>query len=151
MDTAEVAAELGITARLLRQFLRSDYSTFAAVGSGARYDFTDRDLPTIQKRFSEWKGDGKPRADNDRKPKVTVSRHKKSDVQVLRDAEVWAEEAAERAAKDRPSVAEEMLDIRNPRVRARVLRDAQAAEDRLMQRLLAAGQHITQPRDRKVS
>jgi hypothetical protein len=137
MDTAEVAAAVGTTPRLLRQFLRSDYSTFQSVGSGARYDFTERDLPTIEKRFAEWKGDGKPRPDNDRKPKVTSAKPK-TEAQVKRDADVWAEEG--------PIVFE---DIRNPRVRARVRRDAQAAEDRLMQRLLAAGRHITQLGDRK--
>jgi hypothetical protein len=35
-------------------------------------------------------------------------------------------------------------DIRDPRVRARVKRDAQAAEMRLMLLLLAKGMHVTQ-------
>jgi hypothetical protein len=44
MDTSEVAEKLGTTPRILRQFLRSPSSTFVAVGSGSRYDFTAKDL-----------------------------------------------------------------------------------------------------------
>ena len=54
MDTKDVAQRIGTTPRTLRQFLRSAYSTFVPVGSGARYDFTERELPTISKRFREW-------------------------------------------------------------------------------------------------
>lgn len=139
MDTSEVASAIGTTPRMLRQFLRSGYSTFVPVGSGARYDFTERDLPTLTKRFNDWKGDGRPRPDNTRKPKASATtKAPRNNKQIKRDADVWAEEG--------PVVLD---DIRNPRVRARVQRDAQAAEARLTQQLIAAGLHITQFGDRK--
>ena len=139
MDTSEVAPLLGTTPRVFRQFLRSGYSTFASVGSGSRYDFTEKDIPTLQRRFSEWKGDGKPRPANERKPRVPQAKTAK-DAQRTLDMKVWAEEG---------NVVIE--DIRDPRVRARVIADAQAAEDRLMQRLIAAGVHVYQLGDRKLA
>jgi hypothetical protein len=54
------------------------------------------------------------------------------------DRQVWEEEG--------PVAIE---DIRDPRVRARVQANAQAAEERLNMRLLAAGLHITQLGDRQ--
>lgn len=139
MDTSEVAEMIGTTPRMLRQFLRSGHSTFVPVGSGARYEFSDRDIPTLTKRFGQWKADGKPRPDADKKPKGTSpARSAKVDKQRQRDEQEWAEEG--------PVVIE---DIRNPRVRARVVADARAAEERLMQRLAAVGLHITQLGDRK--
>lgn len=143
MDTTEVASKLGTTPRLLRQFLRSDYSTFQAVGSGARYDFTDKDLPSLEKRFGEWRKDGKPRPNVDHqrvkvtqapKSQPTVNKHER---QQLADRLVWAEEG---------EVV--MPDIRDPRVRARVKADAAAAEERLMMRLAAQGLHLFQLGDR---
>lgn len=131
MDTTEVATHLGTTPRTFRQFLRSPMSTYQAVGSGARYDFTERDLPTITKRFAEWQGAGKPKPASatptpaTRKPKADKDREK--------DAVVWAEEG--------PIV---IADIRDPRVRARVKAAAQAAEDRLAVLLMAKGMHVAQ-------
>lgn len=136
MDTAEVASIIGTSARVLRQFLRSDHSTFVPVGSGARYDFTDRELPTIRSRFSDWQQAGKPKPSPNTRPLEVVvkARTTKRDKQLERDREVWAEEG------------EVFLpDIRDPRVRARARADARAAEDRLYLRLMAAGLHITQP------
>jgi DNA-binding transcriptional MerR regulator len=139
MDTAEAAEKLGTTPRVLRQFLRSGHSTFAPVGSGARYDFTEKDLKTLERRFAAWNADGKPRPDNAKKPKTrSGAKSTKADRQRLRDEQEWAEEG--------PVTLE---DIRDPRVRARVQADARAAEDRLMLRLMAAGLHITQLGDRK--
>jgi hypothetical protein len=135
MDTRAVAEHLGTTPRVFRQFLRSPISTFVAVGSGARYDFTERDLPTIEKRFAEWNSEGKPKPEAERKP-ITPKPTAPTPV----DQEVWEDEG--------PIVLE---DIRDPRVRARVKRDAQAADDRLAMLLLAAGLHITQLGDRKAS
>ena len=51
MDTAKVAELLGTTARTLRVFIRSAHTTFVPVGSGARYDFTDREIPTLKKQL----------------------------------------------------------------------------------------------------
>lgn len=135
MDTKDVAAELGTTPRIFRAFLRSPISTFAAVGSGARYEFTERDLPTLKKRFAEWQGAGKPKPDSgNAQPSRSMP---KADKDRLKDQEVWDEEG--------PIVLE---DIRDPKIRARVRRNAQAAEDQLTLLLLAKGMHITQLRDK---
>jgi hypothetical protein len=137
MDTTEVAAQLGTSARTLRVFLRSAHSTFVPVGSGARYDFTEREIPTLKKRFAEWQKAGKPRpaaaAKADPKPvKSKLSAREK------RDQQVWSEEGEVK-----------IPDIRDPKVRARALADARAAEERLMLRLMAAGLHITQLGDKR--
>src|ERR1041384_6884559 len=118
MDTTEVAARIGTTPRQLRAFLRSNYSTFQAVGSGARYDFTDSELPTIEKRFNAWRSAGRPRPEA--KPAATPRTKGKGKSQADKDREVWAE--------DSPVKLE---DLRDPRVRARVKANARAAEDRL--------------------
>lgn len=55
LSTREVAAELGTSPKVLRQFLRQD-DTFGGVGSGARYAFTSKDLPRLKKRFAAWQG-----------------------------------------------------------------------------------------------
>jgi len=51
----QVATYLGTEAKTLRQFLRSPASTFEAVGSGGRYEFSDSDLPKIKSEFEAWK------------------------------------------------------------------------------------------------
>jgi hypothetical protein len=131
MDTKTVAEAIGTTPRVLRQFLRSGDSTFVAVGSGARYEFTEADIPTLVKRFSLWQGAGKPKPKTPT-PVPVVQQAKAAEIRKRDEAE-WAEEG--------PVSLE---DIRNPRVRARVKRDAQAAEARLMVLLMAKGLHITQ-------
>lgn len=140
MDTNEVAQRLDITPRQLRVFLRSPFSTFKAVGSGARYDFTEKELPTIHKRFLEWKAAGKPKPDTSNSratPAKVTSRSSAADKRLARDMEEWAEEGPV-----------SLPDIRDPRVRRRVLADAEAAEHRLELQLLAVGMHITQLGDR---
>jgi predicted Zn-dependent peptidase len=132
MDTSEVAEKLGTTPRILRQFLRSPSSTFVAVGSGSRYDFTAKDLDTLRKRFADWQGAGKPKPNTPKKDKAPKG-EKASGEPSKKDAAVWFEEGPIR-----------IEDIRDPRVRARVKRDAQAAEMRLMLLLLAKGMHVTQ-------
>jgi hypothetical protein len=141
LTTNEVASELGIAPRTLRQFLRSPASTFAAVGSGSRYEFKESDLPTIRKRFAEWSGNGRAKHDlrPDRAPRVRSRRVEIT--QDMRDRAVWAEEEAEHGPVVLP-------DIRDPRVRKRVLDASRAAEDRLMMRLMAVGLHVTQLGDR---
>src|SRR4030042_336766 len=106
MNTAEVAEYLGTTPRILRQFLRHPSSTFVAVGSGSRYDFRLSDMKTLQKRFNEWQGLGKPKAATPKRktPKVRKSRDQ---VRAAQDRKVWDEEG---------SVV--MGDLRDPRVRA---------------------------------
>lgn len=142
MNTAEVAEALGTTPRTLRQFLRSPASTFVAVGSGARYDFTKADLPTLKKKFAEWNGSGKPKAKTTR-PKTPKPRVSAEDKRAAKDQEVWAEEVEKNDGK--PIVLE---DMRDPRVRARVRSEAKAAEERLMLLLLSKGLHVTQLGDR---
>ena len=136
MDTAKVAELLGTTARTLRVFLRSAHSTFVPVGSGARYDFTEREIPTLQKRFDAWQRDGKPRPVAS-VAKTSSRKPQKLSAQEKRDRDVWAEEGEVK-----------LPDIRDPRVRARALADARAAEERLMLRCMAAGLHITQLGDK---
>lgn len=140
MDTSQAAELLGTTARTLRVFLRSSHSTFVPVGSGARYDFTDREIPTLKTRFAAWQKAGKPRPPAPPKDEPEGSAHKpnKMSAREKRDREVWAEEGEIK-----------IPDIRDPNVRARALRDARAAEDRLMLRLMAVGQHITQLGDKR--
>lgn len=133
MDTSTVAARLGTTPRRLRQFLRSEGSTFQAVGSGARYDFTERDLPALNDRFHTWNGS--------KAVKMTVVvpvRRADDDV----DRQVWHEEEKERGGPL------ELDDIRRPEVRARVRAIARQQEARLNAQLLACGLHITQMRVR---
>jgi len=135
MNTAEVAAHLGTTPKILRAFLRSSSSTFRAVGSGARYNFTESDLPVLAKKFSEWNRSGKPKVTpvkRSPRPRASVE-----DRRQARDREIWEEEGPV-----------QLDDIRDPRVRKRVLAAAKEAEDRLMLKLMAAGLHVTQLGDR---
>lgn len=139
MDTSQAAELLGTNARTLRVFLRSAHSTFVPVGSGARYDFTDREIPTLKTRFAAWQKAGKPRpAAVPKDDAKTSSKPNKLTAREKRDQEVWAEEGEVK-----------IPDIRDPTVRARALRDARAAEERLMLRLMAVGQHITQLGDKR--
>lgn len=145
MNTAEVANKLGTTPRIFRQFLRSPVSTFVAVGSGSRYEFTTSDLPMLEKRFRDWESGGKSKAvKKTRTPKITPiekpsrpARRQPS----RKDRAVWEEEGPVK-----------IEDIRNPRIRARVLADAKAAEDNLMMLLMSKGLHVSQLGDsRKAS
>lgn len=139
MDTAEVAQKLGTTPRILRQFLRSSVSTFVAVGSGARYDFNEADLPTLQRRFSDWRS-GTSKGTHTRTPS-TPRPTRKATQPSKADLRVWAEEG--------PIQIE---DIRRPEVRARVKAAARAAEDQLMMLLMSKGMHVSQLGDpRKAS
>jgi hypothetical protein len=51
----QVATILKTEPKTLRQFLRSDASTFEGVGSGGRYEFTDGDIPKIKEEFDKWR------------------------------------------------------------------------------------------------
>jgi hypothetical protein len=141
MDSNEVAVQLGINARTLRQFLRSPVSTFAAVGSGARYDFTPRDVSTMRRRFEEWQRAGKPKATAvpaQRTASRPVPQLSPEQEQRRRDEAVWAEEGT-------LGVAIRLPDIKNPYVRKRVLQAEADRVARLDLLLLAARKHITQP------
>jgi hypothetical protein len=132
MNSREVAEALGTTPKVLRIFLRSPSSTIRSVGSSARYEFTASDVPTLRRKFNEWRGSGKPKAPTARqrvpKPRVSAADRRRA-----KDAQVWKEEG--------PVVLEDLAD---PDVRAKVRRIAAEQEDLLELRLLAAGLHITQ-------
>jgi hypothetical protein len=130
IDTKAVASALGTEPKILRRFLRDPKSTYAAVGSGSRYDFTENDLPELTRRFQEWAGNKASRP-------VTVRVAPDEDTQRLKDEAVWEEEG--------PIFLD---DIRNPQVRNRVKAIAAAQMARLDERLLAAGLHISQLRYR---
>lgn len=136
MDTTEAAERIGTTPRILRQFLRSGLSTFVPVGSGARYEFSEKDVDTLTKRFYTWRSEGKPQVKTSRKK--TESKPDRIAKRRARDQQEWAEEG--------PVV---LQDIRDPRVRARVRADAAAAERRLEERLMAAGLHLFQLGDHR--
>lgn len=133
MNTQEVAAEIGTDAKTLRRFLRDPSSTFEAVGSGARYDFDEADLPVLTRKFSKWSEgqSAKPPAPVRTPRPRTSPRVRVTD----KDRDVWAEEGDVHVP-----------DIRNPQVLAQVRRvenDRAAALDRM---LLEAGLHISQHR-----
>ena len=130
IDTKAVAAALNTEPKILRRFLRDPKSTYAAVGSGSRYNFTDNDLPELSRRFAEWSGNKASRP-------VTIRVQPDEDTKREKDLAVWEEEG--------PVVLE---DIRNPGVRARVKVVAAAQVARLDERLMAAGLHISQLRYR---
>lgn len=134
MDTAQVAQYLDTTPRTLRQFLRSNQSTFVAVGSGARYEFTEGDLATLRKRFADWKSSGSARSEKSTLKPSKELRPPRPTGKAAKDQKVWEEEGLV-----------EMPDIRDPRIRKRVKADAAAAEARLEMALMAVGLHITQP------
>lgn len=133
MDTKTVADALGTEPRILRRFLRDKKSTFTAVGSGARYEFTEADIPELERRFNEWAGKRQAnRVTTPVKPAVDTAAER-----LLKDMAVWAEEEKEKG----PIVLE---DLRDPRVRAQVRRKARDWDQRLNDRLMAAGLHLSQ-------
>lgn len=134
MDTKTVATALGTDARVLRRFLRDPKSTFSAVGSGSRYTFTESDIPELERRFADWQGNKQPA-----RPTV-VKVVDTADTQRIKDEVVWEEEG--------PVVLE---DLRDRKVLAKVRAKAKAWDDRLNERLMAAGLHISQMRDRAVA
>jgi hypothetical protein len=75
MAAKQVANELGIEAKTLRQFFRSPASTVEPVGSGGRYEFEKSDLPKIKKEFETWRSQhaarGTKRSGKDTPPKNT--------------------------------------------------------------------------------
>lgn len=140
MDTKVVANLLGTETRVLRRFLRDKKSTFKAVGSGSRYDFTETDVPELQRRFQDWMGNKQPLRTTPSAP-VVMTPADAAKAQLEKDMAVWAEEATNGV----PIVLE---DLRKPRVLAKVRATARAQEARLNERLLAAGLHLAQARYR---
>lgn len=138
MDTTEAASRLGTTPRILRQFLRSAVSTFVAVGSGSRYEFTESELVMLGRRFADWRSGERGSTSPKSKPASSPKPLRREPSR--KDRQVWEEEGTVQLA-----------DIRNPRIRARILADARAAENRLTMLLMSKGMHISQLGDsRKV-
>lgn len=129
MDTKAIAVILGTETRILRRFLRDPRSTFQSVGSGARYEFTEADIPELTKRFHDWQG-------NKQAARVATPTRGPEDNAVFqrnRDEAIWEDEG------------EVVIpDIRRPGVRAKVKREAERREARLNELLMAAGLHLSQ-------
>lgn len=54
------ARQLGTTARNLRKFLRSDDTSFDAVGQGRRYEFDSQQFKKLKKEFEKWNNRNAP-------------------------------------------------------------------------------------------
>lgn len=52
LSTKDVAAEIGVSPRELRKFLRS---ADLGVGQGARYAFDSSDIEALRRRFADWR------------------------------------------------------------------------------------------------
>lgn len=134
MDTKAVATLLGTETRILRRFLRDPRSTFKAVGSGSRYEFTEADIPEVERRFNDWLGTKQA----NRPTVVLKSVADTIESQREKDRAVWEEEG--------PVF---LPDLRDPKVLAQVRRKAKTWDDRLQERLMAAGLHISQMQGRQ--
>lgn len=53
ITTREAADKVGTDPKTLRVFLRAS-TDYEAVGSGSRYSFTAKDIPTLKSRFNKW-------------------------------------------------------------------------------------------------
>jgi hypothetical protein len=54
LTTKAVAERLGTDPKTLRVFLRA---TSQGIGSGSRYVFTRKDVPTLKGRFAKWQAE----------------------------------------------------------------------------------------------
>lgn len=152
LSTADIATELGTTARTLRQFLRSSASTYTAVGSGARYEFTDSDLPTLRNRFLAWNTKGKVVSmtdDTKRNDEAAPSKRagyvnpKRKALRAMsqqdRDELVWMEEEDELGGPvEVPNV------LTNRAAREQAWKVGRERAERLNARLLELGIHVSQ-------
>ena len=59
LGAKQVARRLGVEARILRKFLRSDASPYNAVGQGARYNFKESEVKRIKLYFDAWRNGAK--------------------------------------------------------------------------------------------
>lgn len=136
MDTRAVADELCTDTKTLRRFLRSSASSITPVGSGGRYAFTREQVDVIRDEFKAWSA-ATPERPAVNLPKPQRGGRRAARTQEDRDAVVWAEEGVV-----------VLPDIRRPEVLRAVRAQAAARDARLTERLMAAGLHITQIRDR---
>ncbi|WP_124712548.1 hypothetical protein [Mycolicibacterium nivoides] len=73
LSTKDVADKVGTDPKTLRIFLRAS-DDYEAVGSGSRYSFTAKDVPTLKTRFNKWQAEREAakNAKADEKAKLTV-------------------------------------------------------------------------------
>lgn len=130
MNAQQAAEKIGTDARTLRRFLRSPKSTFKAVGSGGRYEFEEKDVPTLRKKFEEWR----------ESPSRAARREPNTRDRKLNQVEKFVDQ-------DSPMPLS-MLGRKMTRTQ-RAERDAasRARVDRLEAALLASGKHISQRKD----
>lgn len=129
MNTREVAEKLDTDPKRLRRFLRAD-PTYRNAGQGGHYEFTDKDLPTLRKRFDAWlaKTVTKTAAASSKSSKTSRRRKTK--------------------AKEIPPMPVDIATKRRLTPKEREERDLRSRQrvDRLEERLKAAGLHISQSR-----
>lgn len=121
LSSKMVAQEIGTEPRTLRRFLRDD-PTYRNAGSGGRYAFTQRDLPTLRKRFASWQAG-------------VEARRAKRDTSGLVNRT--------KAAREEPEVIE--IPPCTPALRRREREQVRRLEERLKE----CGLHISQLKDRE--
>lgn len=127
MNTRQMADKLETDPKRLRRFLRAD-PTYRNAGQGGRYEFDDKDVATLKKRFSAWLE--KTAKDAAAKAKPTGPRRVKGEIPPM-PANI-ANVPAGRLTK---AQREERDQLSRQRV------------DRLEARLMAAGMHVSQRAD----
>lgn len=120
LNSKTVASELGTEPRTLRRFLRDD-PTYRNAGSGGRYNFTERDLPTLRKRFANWQAG------------VEERRAKRDTSGLVNKPKINREEP-------------DVIDI--PKCTPALRRKEREQVERLEARLRECGLHVTQLKDR---
>lgn len=122
MNTRQAAEALGTDSKRLRRFLRAD-PTYRNAGQGGRYEFAEKDLTTLKKRFDAW---------------------------VVKTAKSEPTRAPRRRGNREIPAMDESILGRALTSTEREERDKRSRErvDRLEERLRAAGLHVSQARDR---
>lgn len=129
MNTREVAEALKTDPKRLRRFLRSDV-TYRNAGQGGRYEFTEKDLPTLRKRFDAWQN-GKPSSPAKGDPDRPARRRRRGKDEVpAMGVEIATKKLSTTEREKRDKLSRERV-------------------DRLEERLRAAGLHISQSRHRQ--
>lgn len=136
MNTSEVAARLGTTPRALRIFIRQD-PTYTNAGTGGHYDFSERDLPVMRKKFDAWNASRSTRPARVATTPARSSRPKRTTYRANNDTPIGTEICDPRVANRLSNTERQYIkDFNNFRV------------IRLENRLKELGLHISQMRDR---
>lgn len=123
MNTREMADKLGTDPKRLRRFLRAD-PTYRNAGQGGRYEFAERDVATLRKRFDVWlEKTIKAAAEKT----AAAPRRSRGEIQPMpaRIANVPAARLTRSQREERDRISKERV-------------------DRLESRLIAAGLHVSQ-------